>query len=89
MICNGDPVFFLAGMPIGISYWTTEDGEKLKEHVQVVCQQPGGKSKLWGHVPLVAFHDEYKVAVRPCKFEDIVEIDSFEELKQIDPSYAV
>lgn len=74
---------------IGISYWTPEDGEKLKEHVKAVCEQPGGKSKLWGHVPLVAFHDEYKVSVRPCKFEDIVEIDSFEELKQIDPSYAV
>ena len=74
---------------VGISFWTQEDGEKLKEHVKDVCERPGGRANLWGHVPLVAFHDEYKVSVRPCAFEDVVEIDSFAELKEIDPTYAI
>lgn len=74
---------------IGISYWTKEDGEKLFDHVKAVCEMPGGRERLWGFVPLTAFHKEYKVSVRPCKFEDIVEIDSFKELKELDPTYAV
>ena len=74
---------------VGISYWTKDDGEKLFEHVKLVCQMPGGREKFLGHVPLVAFHKEYNVSVRPCSFEDVVEIDSFKELKELDPAYAI
>ena len=74
---------------VGISYWTKEDGKKLYEHVAAACAEPGGKEHLWGYVPLVRFKNEYKVAVRPCKFEDVVEIDSFNELKALDPVYAI
>ena len=74
---------------MGISYWTQEDGEKLKEHVKTVCEMPGGRPNLWGCVPLTAYHDEYKVSVRPCALEDVVEIDSFAELKQVNLMYAL
>ncbi|MBE6563593.1 MAG: winged helix-turn-helix transcriptional regulator [Ruminococcaceae bacterium] len=74
---------------VGISYWTPEDGARLREDVKKVCEMPGGKENLWGYVPLTACHSDYKVAIRPCAFEDVVEIDSFAELKQIDPSYSV
>lgn len=74
---------------VGISYWTAEDGKKLFHHIPAACAQPGGREHLWGYVPLGAFKDEYKVAVRPCAFEDVVEIDSFAELKAIDPVYAI
>lgn len=72
---------------VGISYWTDYDGSRLVEHIKNVYQQPGGKERLWGQVPLNYYHDEYKVSVRECKFEDVVEIDSFNELKAIDPIY--
>ena len=74
---------------VGISYWTAEDGEKLKEHIKTFCTTPGGRERTWGYVPLGAYHDEYKVSVRPCKFEDVIEIDSYAELKLLDPTYAV
>ena len=74
---------------VGISYWTPEDGEKLYDHIKIVCDMPGGKEKLWGYVPLTAFSSEYKISVRKCKFEDVVEIDSFKELKELDPVYAI
>lgn len=74
---------------VGISYWTQEDGAKLYDHVKAVCETPGGKERLWGYVPLEAYHSEYKVSIRNCKLEDVVEIDSFAELKALDPVYAI
>ena len=74
---------------IGISYWTEEDGKKLEEHIAAVYNAPGGKEKYWDQVPLEFYLHEYKITVRPCTFEDIIEIDTFRELKQIDPTYDV
>ncbi len=73
----------------GISYWTEEDGTKLAKHVEQVYQSPGGKERYWDQVPLEYFADEYRVAVRECSFGDIAEIDTFRELKDIDPAYEI
>ena len=72
---------------VGISYWTEEDGERLVDHVKEVYNSPGGKERLWGTVPLIYKAEQYKVSVRECSLEDIVEIDTFNELKAIDPIY--
>ena len=74
---------------VGISYWSRQDGQKLCEDIKSAYEQPGGKEYYWEQVPLVVFKDRYKVAVTECRDEDIVEIDTFSELKQIDPSYDV
>ena len=71
----------------GISYWTSDDGAKLSEHIKSVYEQPGGKERLWDMVPFEYHADDYRVAVRRCKMEDIAEIDTFNELKAIDPIY--
>ena len=72
---------------LGISYWDRTDGEKLNEHVAATFHMPGGKDEDWCYVPLVSFKDAYQVHVRHCVVEDIEEIDTFEELCAIDPSY--
>lgn len=72
---------------IGISYWTEEDGARLVGHIKKVYESPGGKENLWGQVPLRHYASEYRVSVRECCFDDIVEIDTFKELKAIDPIY--
>lgn len=74
---------------VGISYWTESDGARLVEHIKEVYQAPGGKERLWGQVPLVYHADDYEVTVRECRLEDVVEIDSFGELKAIDPTYDI
>lgn len=74
---------------IGISYWTAEDGKKLEEHIAAVYNAPGGKEKYWDQVPLEFYLDAYNITVRPCTFKDIIEIDTFRELKQLDPTYDV
>lgn len=74
---------------VGISYWNQEDGMKLSKHIEEAYNLPGGKELYWEQTPLKIFKDQYKVAVRECRQEDIVEIDTFNELKAIDRSYAV
>ena len=71
----------------GISYWSAEDGAKLCEDIACEYEREGGHDRYWEQVPLVFFKDRYKVAVRECRAEDIVEIDTFDELCQLDPSY--
>jgi CTP:phosphocholine cytidylyltransferase-like protein len=73
----------------GISYWNAVDGAKLAEHIRQAYEMPGGKERYWDQVPLEYFSKEYEVAIRECAFEDITEIDTFSELKKIDPSYRV
>jgi CTP:phosphocholine cytidylyltransferase-like protein len=71
----------------GISYWNAVDGAKLAEHIRQVYEMPGGKERYWDQVALEYFNKEYEVEVRECTFEDIMEIDTFSELKKIDPGY--
>ncbi|MBQ7125336.1 MAG: NTP transferase domain-containing protein [Clostridia bacterium] len=73
----------------GISYWNDEDGKKLSEHVVSVYNAPGGKERYWDQVALEHYLPEYKIAIRECTFDDIVEIDTFRELKKLDTTYDV
>ena len=74
---------------VGISYWDEADGHKLQQDIQDVFASPGGKERYWEQVPLVYCKDHYSVEVRECFSEDIVEIDTFQELKAIDKTYDV
>ena len=72
---------------VGISYWTSEDGKKLFHDAKEVFNAPGGKERYWDQVPLEYCIKNYKVGVRKCSFDDIIEIDTFNELKQLDETY--
>ena len=73
----------------GISYWTDEDGNHLQKDIERVYNLPGGKERYWDQVVFDYCIDHYKVAVRPCTFSDVIEIDTFNELKKLDPNYAM
>ncbi len=73
---------------IGISYWDKDAGKKLREDLEAVYTSPGGKERYWEQTPLVYKKENYTVNVRECSFDDIIEIDSFNELKKIDSLYA-
>ena len=74
---------------VGISYWNEADGHKLSQDIQDVYASPGGKERYWEQVPLVYRKEHYQVEIRECRDEDIVEIDTFKELKAIDKTYDV
>ncbi len=74
---------------VGIYYFNSADGAKLSEHIKEAFAAPGGKERYWETVPNQAYKGQYKIEVRPCSDEDIVEIDTFRELKAIDKTYDV
>lgn len=74
---------------VGISYWSEEDGRQLAKDIEEVYNRPDGKNCYWEQVPLEFCKSHYKVAAEECFDEDIVEIDTFEELKAIDSIYDV
>ena len=82
---EGDDVYQM----VGISYWDEEAGHRLSQDIQDVYRSPGGKERYWEQVPLVYRKDHYRVEIRECREEDIVEIDTFSELKAIDKTYDV
>jgi CTP:phosphocholine cytidylyltransferase-like protein len=71
----------------GISYWNKEDGAKLAEHIKKVYEMPGGKERYWDQIALEFFIKDYDVEIRECSFSDIIEIDTFSELKKLDATY--
>lgn len=73
----------------GISYYDKEDGIKASKDIEEVYNSPGGKEKYWDQVILDIKKNNYKMYVRECHENDIVEIDTFRELKQIDKTYDV
>lgn len=74
---------------VGVSYWDAQDGAKLSEHIKQAYEMPGGKERYWDQVPFVVFNKSYQVEIRECASEDIVEIDTYRELKAIDKTYDV
>lgn len=74
---------------IGISYWDADDGKKLAGHLKMAFEQPGGKEHNWEQVAFSDFKKFYKIALRECKADDVIEIDTFTELKAIDTTYDV
>lgn len=71
----------------GISYWSEMDGKKLTEHIKSAYEMPGGKELFWEQVPLSVFKSSYQVAVQECSEHDVVEIDTYRELKEADSTY--
>lgn len=70
-----------------ISRWSAEDGKKLARHLEIEFEEKKNRQIYWDDVALFCYPQEYKLGVREMKKEDIVEIDGYEELIVIDPSY--
>lgn len=71
----------------GVSYWTPEDCEKLNQDWKEIFQTKEGKNVFWEIVPLQLRKQSYHVEIRQCRKQDIMEIDNYYELAELDPSY--
>lgn len=73
---------------VGASYWTAEDGGRLAVDIPDVFARGGECQQIfWDDVALDRKPQSYDVYVRECSFDDVVEIDSFAELQDVDPAY--
>lgn len=70
-----------------ISRWTKEDGKKLKHHLEVEFEEKLNRQIYWDDVAMFCYPNEYKLGVYLMNKEDIVEVDNFDELVALDPSY--
>lgn len=72
----------------GISFWSEADIEMLKaDYSKVFNEYENGKNLFWDYIPFILFIDKYNIEIRPCNKSDIIEIDSYQELVLLDPSY--
>lgn len=70
-----------------ISRWSQEDGKKLAKFLEYQFEEKKNRQIYWDDVALFCHPEDFQLGVRPMQKEDIVEIDSFEELVAMDPSY--
>ena len=74
---------------VGISYYDERDGINIEKDMEDVFKSPGGKEKYWEQVILDICKKNYNIYLRECQKEDIIEIDTFNELKAVDKTYDV
>lgn len=70
-----------------ISRWSAEDGIKLRKHLELEFEEKKNSQIYWDDVAMFCHFEEYTLGVREMKATDIIEIDDFEELVKVDPSY--
>jgi len=70
-----------------VTYWNSEDCKKLCRHWQEAYKTEGGYDLFWEFIPLVLYRNEYNVEINICDKSDIIEIDNFYELVELDSSY--
>ena len=72
---------------VGISYWNQDDAKTLSEDLKRAFESENGKQLYWDEVALRYNREKYKIYLRKVTLEDIVEIDTFAELCEIDERY--
>ena len=70
-----------------VSFWTSEDGERLKEHVSQLFEAGLYNDKYWDDIALFIYPSQYRLGIREISFTDITEIDNVHDLISADPSY--
>ncbi|MGN0636290.1 MAG: sugar phosphate nucleotidyltransferase [Acutalibacteraceae bacterium] len=73
----------------GISYMDETVGQALEKDMQEIYETvPESHDRFWDDVALYYNVERYDIKVRPCTFDDVTEIDTLDELIEIDPSYS-
>ena len=70
-----------------ISRWTKSDGIKLKHYLEVEFDVNRNRQLYWDDVPMFCHFNDFRLGIFPMDKDDVLEIDSYEELCSIDMSY--
>lgn len=70
-----------------ISRWNEKDGKTLKACLEYEFETKKNTGIYWDDVALFCQPEKFRLGIYEMKKGDIVEIDSIEELKEIDKSY--
>lgn len=72
----------------GISRWNSEDGKRLKHHLEIEFDRKKNYQIYWDDVAMFCYPDQYRLGIYEMKKDDVIEIDSLDELIAMDSSYA-
>lgn len=71
-----------------ISRWTSADGQRLKKFLEYEFIERKNRQIYWDDVAMFCHRKDFDLKIYQIEKNDIIEIDSFEELISIDGSYA-
>ncbi len=71
-----------------ISRWSAEDGRRLKKHVEIEFEKKLNRQIYWDDIPLFCYPKEYQLGIYEMQIGDVIEIDNFTELVEIDSWYS-
>ena len=69
-----------------ISRWSQKDGETLKKHVEKEFES-GNNQIYWDDVVMFCHFEDFSLGIWEMQSDDVIEIDSIDELVAIDCSY--
>jgi len=69
---------------LGLSYWTAEDGQRLAECANELYKEERYHQLYWDEIALKYYLPEFSIHIRPCSREDVWEIDTVEELRELE-----
>ena len=91
MILDGDQIIYkkeiLAPELFSVSRWNREDGKRLKRHLELEFEKKQNRQIYWDDVAMFCHFEEYELGIYPMQEGDLIEIDDFSELCDLDPSY--
>lgn len=71
-----------------ISRWSSEDGKKLRKHLEIEFEEKQNYEIYWDDVALFCYPEQYRLGIREMKTGDVVEIDELVELIAYDKGYS-
>lgn len=72
---------------VSISFWSQADGRRLRHLLEVEFDQKRHTDLYWDDVAMFCYPEMFDLGIRAIQREDVVEIDSYEELVQMDRTY--
>ena len=70
-----------------ISRWNQEDGQKLKADLEYQFEVEKNYDIYWDDVALFCSPQNYDLGIREMNLDDVIEIDTIDELSLVDKSY--
>ena len=69
---------------LGLSYWTAEDGQRLATCANTLYREEQYRQLYWDEIALKYYLPEFSIHIRECRREDVWEIDTVEELRELE-----
>ena len=70
-----------------VSRWSAEDGAKLRRYLETEFIEKENTQIYWDDVAMFCHSEDFELGIREMKYGDVVEIDTYDELVELDASY--